>query len=161
MVCDRTRPVTGSVWPSGPEIPRKSHKVFPGLSPGNAKSQKSKESQKSTEARLFETLSTFSGLFWHSGPGKTFLRLFRDFGPGGSDTPCSWALQLQGKEKKSLILGGFPCALPKLRPFSVFWGARLKGCTTTHASKKGSGEGFWGRVLGKGACYWFCSKKGF
>ena len=31
------------------------------------------------------------------------------------------------------------------------WGARLRGCTTTHASKKSSGEGFWegfwGRVL--------------
>ena len=37
-------------------------------------------------------------------------------------------------------------------------GARLRGRTATQRSKKGSGEGFWGRVLGrgseKGACYW-------
>ena len=81
--------------------PRKSrNQVFPGLSP--PESQKSSEKvekypkslQKVSFWGLFDLFGTFLRL-WAGRPGKTFLRLFRGFRPGGPRDSCRWAAGTQ------------------------------------------------------------------
>ena len=75
---------------------RSSRASLPRVAKKCSKSQKSLE--KVPNRDFFETPSTFSGLLLAlraERPGKTFLRFFRDFCPGGPDTPCNWALQSQ------------------------------------------------------------------
>ena len=89
-------PFTGVSGPSGPEIAKKSQKrSFWGSA---EKSQKIPGQSKNTDFRtflgIFRFFRVFSGTFLRT-PKRTFLRLFCDFGPGGSGDSCKWRLGAQ------------------------------------------------------------------
>ena len=109
LLCDCSAQLQGVPNPPGPKCRKSPKKVVPGLSARSAKKvpKKSKKSRKSLSLALFRDFFGFFGTFLTlraDRPGTTFLRLFRHFGPGGSGTPCNWALQSQ-RLLSNLVLG--------------------------------------------------------
>ena len=86
-------PYTGVPRPSGPEIPKKSQKGLsepPGPECQNSVKKASKDPKrvkKVSKAVFGDFFDTFLTL-WAGQPGKTFLRLFGDFGPRGPPNSC-------------------------------------------------------------------------
>ena len=95
LICDCSAQLQGVPGPPGPKCRKSLKKVVPGPSGQSAKKvpKKCRKSHEEVPKRdFFVTFSTFSALFWHSGPtgpGRPFCDFFRILGPEGLALPVT------------------------------------------------------------------------
>ena len=108
LYCNWSRHIQESQGPLDPKSSKSLKKVFPGLLARSVK--KVSKKSKMTRKRVKKTTKSVFGDFFDTfltlragRPGKSFLRLFGDFGPRGCGDSCIRGLQSQYKVAQSRI----------------------------------------------------------